>query len=383
MIRGLDYSNFIQYLKTQLEESSREEVNGVEVFFDYYLDYPPDGLDEGDSDFFREEIDRLVQAQIFYLNNMLSENESTWLTIDDDKWKLNPSAVEKKSDDQSELFKRLAVEEKALFELSMLEVDESLRKKLVGFYNQKVKKYGGDKEKLLIIKLIVDSYQYAVSDNCNYVDYMSAAGEIGGQLEEKGCYKYYEQAGKYYRNKYEHEESAKQFGLAIDAAKTCKEDNDVILCLTKNMRIQYELCGDEDGAATAFVHENDLKALVDGRIRIKIVLSILRVLSDYCQNPKKVAFWAFILILLSALLYGFSGITPSGSCAQTFFTSGKNLFRVFFDSIYFSIVTFTTLGYGDFSPSNDFSRFVANIEALGGLFFTSLFLVSIVRKYGR
>lgn len=383
MIEGIEYRNFVKYLKEQINESTHNEVNGIEVFFDYYLDYPPKGLEDDGSDFFREEIDRLVQSQIFYMEKILIKEEFTWLKIEGDKWKLNSSNLEHNDDDKTELFRRLEIEEEALFNLSVQEVDEKIRKRLVIFYNQKVGKYGSDSEKLIIVKLIVDSHLYAISDSEDYIDYISIAGDIAKQLGKIGSYKYYEKVGKYYRNKYEHEESAKNFRLAIDAATLCNEDKDIILSLTKNMRIQYELCGDEDEAAKAFIGENNLKAQLDGSIKVRFVLATLRVLSDYCQNPKKVALWAFLLILLSALVYGFSGITPSGSCEQTFFSSGVSAFRVLFDSLYFSVVTFTTLGYGDFSPSNDLSRFIANIESLGGLFFTSLFLVSIVRKYGR
>ncbi len=36
------------------------------------------------------------------------------------------------------------------------------------------------------------------------------------------------------------------------------------------------------------------------------------------------------------------------------------------DALYFSVVTSTTLGYGDITPSNEW-RFLSSIEAIGGL----------------
>ncbi len=47
--------------------------------------------------------------------------------------------------------------------------------------------------------------------------------------------------------------------------------------------------------------------------------------------------------------------------------------------LYFSIVTWTTLGYGDFQPS-DGSRFVAAVQALIGTLFTPLYLAVIVKQ---
>ncbi|HHX8564391.1 TPA: ion channel [Vibrio diabolicus] len=51
-------------------------------------------------------------------------------------------------------------------------------------------------------------------------------------------------------------------------------------------------------------------------------------------------------------------------------------------SVYFALVTFTTLGYGDFSPVGAV-RFVATAQALLGLLLTSLFMVTLVRKFSR
>ncbi len=45
----------------------------------------------------------------------------------------------------------------------------------------------------------------------------------------------------------------------------------------------------------------------------------------------------------------------------------------FSDALYFSIVTFTTLGYGDFQPVPEF-RIVAALQALSGYIFLGLFI---------
>ncbi len=48
-------------------------------------------------------------------------------------------------------------------------------------------------------------------------------------------------------------------------------------------------------------------------------------------------------------------------------------------SIYFSAVTFSTLGYGDLSPVG-YLRYIANLEAFLGLVITGIFIVSVARK---
>ncbi len=52
------------------------------------------------------------------------------------------------------------------------------------------------------------------------------------------------------------------------------------------------------------------------------------------------------------------------------------------NSIYFSVVTFTTLGYGDISP-HGFARFIAAFEAFMGSFTMALFVVVFVKKMTR
>ena len=53
------------------------------------------------------------------------------------------------------------------------------------------------------------------------------------------------------------------------------------------------------------------------------------------------------------------------------------------ESLYFSIVTFATVGYGDYLPVNLIARFCAVFEALSGIILTPLFLVALTRRYLR
>jgi len=49
------------------------------------------------------------------------------------------------------------------------------------------------------------------------------------------------------------------------------------------------------------------------------------------------------------------------------------------DCLYFSIVTWTTLGYGDFQPTEG-ARVFAGIQAMLGTFFTPLYLVVVIKQ---
>ena len=53
----------------------------------------------------------------------------------------------------------------------------------------------------------------------------------------------------------------------------------------------------------------------------------------------------------------------------------------FYEFIYFSLVTITTLGYGDTSPTNLIAGFFAGMEALVGVFYIAILVASLVGDF--
>ncbi|PSQ20149.1 potassium transporter Kef, partial [Halobacteriales archaeon QS_8_65_32] len=53
------------------------------------------------------------------------------------------------------------------------------------------------------------------------------------------------------------------------------------------------------------------------------------------------------------------------------------------NSLYFSVVTFTTLGYGDSSPTGGLARLLASAEAVSDAFFAALFVFTLGRRVTR
>mgnify|MGYP001054055553 CR=1 FL=1 len=101
-----------------------------------------------------------------------------------------------------------------------------------------------------------------------------------------------------------------------------------------------------------------------------IVNRFLSIFSNYGESPFRVLVSSlFIIIIYSILYWGFQGIT-----------SGDIKFNPsFLESLYFSIVTFTTLGYGDYHPK-PFFQLVATSEAFIGAFMLAFFVVVVSRK---
>jgi uncharacterized protein YjbI with pentapeptide repeats len=118
----------------------------------------------------------------------------------------------------------------------------------------------------------------------------------------------------------------------------------------------------------------------------------------YGERPWNVILSAGILIFAFALLFSLIGIgTPEiielkGTAVHQ--NSGNivdlvskgllknNVIRNFPDSLYFSLITFTTLGYGDFRPLEGWGRILAGSEAFIGAFMMALFVYTFARRTG-
>ena len=309
-------SKFVEYLKRELNSSDRHELNILESLIDYYNDFPPQGLDDPDSDFFREEVERLADNNLPFLQRYLMENENSWLSIDDGKFKLEKS--EKKLPCKTTLEQNLTEDELKLKNKHFRDFNTLERNSLLSLYEHKIEKYGTENEKYQTLRLLCNSYQYSSEVDSSYLKALEKVGPIASNLKEIDSFLYFETSAKLYREKYEHHNSAEQFKLAIRAARGEKAANKTLVYLTRSMRIQYELAGDEENASAAFVEENKLKRVLAGK-REK---SILYLISDYCQNPNKVAYWALGLILFSTLAYSIFGLVPSGEESQSFSSKG-------------------------------------------------------------
>ena len=103
----------------------------------------------------------------------------------------------------------------------------------------------------------------------------------------------------------------------------------------------------------------------------------------YGEAPLRVIGFSMVLILFCALCYFFTGLSYSNQIHQFNFSNHfEQNINLLLNCIYYSVVTFTTLGYGDFIPIG-YSKAVAAIEAFTGSFTIALFVVVSVKKMNR
>ena len=103
----------------------------------------------------------------------------------------------------------------------------------------------------------------------------------------------------------------------------------------------------------------------------------------YGEDPVRIVGLSMCIIAICATLYTFTGLSYQGETYA--FDSSMSIaenFSFFLSCLYYSVVTFTTLGYGDFTPIG-ISRAIAAIEAFTGSFTIALFVVVFVKKMTR
>ncbi|GAA3934923.1 ion channel [Litoribacillus peritrichatus] len=115
----------------------------------------------------------------------------------------------------------------------------------------------------------------------------------------------------------------------------------------------------------------------------RFMSKMVDVFCGYGEKPLRVVLFSMTLILFCAITYFFLGISAGGSMLGfSVASSFGNNFMAFANCLYYSVVTFTTLGYGDFTPVGP-SKVMAAIEAFAGSFTMALFVVVFVKKMTR
>jgi uncharacterized protein YjbI with pentapeptide repeats len=114
-----------------------------------------------------------------------------------------------------------------------------------------------------------------------------------------------------------------------------------------------------------------------------------RLVFGYGEKVTRPLLSGIVIILIFAFLFLLNGIQSTvdemrlEKQVSELTTMNTSLIDDVGYCVYFSAVTFATLGYGDLRPAGRVSRMLANIESLLGIVLSATFAVSLAKKYTR
>lgn len=106
---------------------------------------------------------------------------------------------------------------------------------------------------------------------------------------------------------------------------------------------------------------------------------ILDFVGNYATNPFRILGTMFTTVIVFAGIYTMPFVELSGSKFIARSTNNPRL-QIFMESLYHSIATILTIGYGDINPGNMYAMLLSGFEGFIGLFLMSYFTVAFVRK---
>lgn len=124
----------------------------------------------------------------------------------------------------------------------------------------------------------------------------------------------------------------------------------------KTFKKLYQNQGDDDLANSYFIKENEF-IRKNSKYWSFITKSLSYYYWEYGRKPHRIIYYSLVLIISFSLIYWLNSELISHN------TDSKSFGIV--DSLYFSTITFTTLGYGDLSPIG-WLRIFSSIEAFLG-----------------
>lgn len=152
----------------------------------------------------------------------------------------------------------------------------------------------------------------------------------------------------------------------------------------RSIRKSYEASGTADVAGDFFYWEMVTKRMQMPFFSFSRFWSwLVDILCGYGEMPYRIISSSVIYIVFNAFIFCLLGMYHDGEVyvfsADASFMENLTIFG---NAVYFSVVTFTTLGYGEFTPVG-WSRPFAALEAFNGAFMIALFILAFVKKMTR
>jgi len=152
----------------------------------------------------------------------------------------------------------------------------------------------------------------------------------------------------------------------------------------RNLRRAYDSSGHFQDAGRFFYREMVMRRKLMPRFSAgRIWSKLVDIVCGYGESPPRVILFSLSVILGCAVFYFFLGVnTNHGPLRFDPQAGGADNFWRYMNCVYYSVVTFVTIGYGDIVPVG-YSKPVAVLEGFIGGFNMALFITVFSRKMTR
>ena len=163
-------------------------------------------------------------------------------------------------------------------------------------------------------------------------------------------------------------------------AQTKYKEAEEIYCAIR-LTMQGQSLGDE--ASTVFIREMVCKRKQYPKYSLfRIMSKFADVTIGYGESLKRIIGSIFAVIFVSALLYGLEGVSYLGRTLGFFVDDLQQygIWATLGDLFYFSVITFTTVGFGEITPIGPFGKFLTIFEGLISGIILTVFIIAMYRK---
>ncbi len=128
-----------------------------------------------------------------------------------------------------------------------------------------------------------------------------------------------------------------------------------------------------------FVREMSVNRKLMPRYSIQRLISkFLHVSLGYGEQIGRIIGSILVMMLASALVFGVEGVRYGDQLLR--FGSEAGLLATFGDLLYFSVVVFTTVGFGDITPFGPLGKITVIIEGIGGTIYIAILVIAIYKN---
>ena len=120
-----------------------------------------------------------------------------------------------------------------------------------------------------------------------------------------------------------------------------------------------------------------LKNKKNKKIFSKVISKIMNLTCGYGYKPLRPIISSFAVWLFLGIIYWVLPMIDQGGIKYS-----EKIVDNFVPSIYYSIITFTTTGYGDIVPQGLIAKTLSGIESILGIVLASLFIFTLTKRFG-